>query len=51
MLKDKVLNALEHWPDDVKINSIRFNVWGEVVIEDENHKFYIFSNGELKKFK
>lgn len=50
MFKDKVLNMLEHWPDNVKIRSIRFNTWGEIVIEDENYKFYIFSNGELKKF-
>lgn len=50
MLKAKILGMLEHWPDNIRIRSIRFNTWGEIVVEDENCKFYIFSNGELKKF-
>ena len=50
MLKAKILGMLEHWPNNVRIRSIRFNTWGEIVIEDENCKFYIFSNEELRKF-
>ena len=51
MFKSEVLKMLEQWPDNVKINSVRLNTWGEIVIEDENGKFYLFSNGELRKFR
>lgn len=51
MNKNDVLKMLEQWPEDLPIIGIRLNVWGEIVIEAPDSKFYLYSNDELKKFK
>ena len=48
--KDLIL-ALEKWNSDLLIDNVRMNAFGEIVIEDTSHNFYIYRDDMWIKFK
>ena len=49
MCKCDLIELLKQWPDNLLIDSIRFNTYGEIVIEATTHEFYIYRKGNIKE--
>ena len=51
MQKNDLKRMLEQWPEDILIDSIRLNVYGEIVVETTTQEFYIYRDDTIVKFK
>ena len=51
MWKCDLMELLKQWPDNLLIDSIRLNAYGEIVIETTTQKFYIYRDNKIVKFK
>ena len=51
MWKDDLKRMLEQWPDNLLIDNIRLNAYGEIVVETTTHEFYIYRDDTIVKFK
>lgn len=49
MWKQDLVELLELWPDTRLIDSIRLNVFGEIVVETTSNEFYIFRDHTIVK--
>lgn len=45
------MELLKQWPDNLLIDNIRLNAYGEIVIETTTHEFYIYRDNKIVKFK
>lgn len=51
MWKCDLMELLKQWSDNLLIDNIRLNVYGEIVIETTTHEFYIYRDNKIVKFK
>ena len=51
MWKCDLMELLKQWSDNLLIDNIRLNVYGEIVLETTTHEFYIYRDNKIVKFK